>query len=620
MFALYGVLIGLLFGVMDILLYIKNKRPQTVIHVIVSYAIIPSLFTLAIFKYVLGFENIFVAKLHEATYPLEYALLVLAISFIMFFARGFLTKSLHYEDDMPKHKVLAWVLRILETVVFVLGTTALTGSIWALDSWGDLSPDQMLINLNSPTTGTSKEVVLTVIEGPVLSISALTTIFCIFAYTTRKLVLKYRGKDINIFSSLARRIVALVIAVAMFAGGLSFGIEKMHLKELFNMFTNTTTYIEDRFVDPNKANLKFPEKKRNLIHIYLESVENTYFSKDFGGDMNQNLMPDLAELTKEGYNFSHLPKGQGIGGHHMSKGATWSVASMVNMCTGLPMRVAAEPNSYGEKDNFLPGATALGDILKEQGYNQTLMFGADAAFGGLNFFYESHGDYRILDHKGVIKEGWLEPGYKVWWGYEDDKLYEYAKKELTRLAAEGKPFNFTMETADTHFPDGYLSKNCKEAPFESQYANVIHYSQAETVKFVKWIQQQDFYENTTIILIGDHLSMDKNFFRDYVDHDYDRTCYSVIINPADSVKDVPETALYNRQWAAFDMFPTILSSLGVEIPGHRLGIGTDLFSGEKTLFEKEGIKEVNKGLEGHSTFYDTKILTASEEPDTAKAQ
>ena len=49
------------------------------------------------------------------------------------------------------------------------------------------------------------------------------------------------------------------------------------------------------------------------------------------------------------------------------------------------------------------------------------------------------------------EKGLIPKDYNVWWGFEDDKLYEYVKDELTRLHKEGKPFNFTMETADTHF-------------------------------------------------------------------------------------------------------------------------------------------------------------------------
>ena len=333
-------------------------------------------------------------------------------------------------------------------------------------------------------------------------------------------------------------------------------------------------------------------------------MENTYYSQDLGGYMEQNLMPDLAELSKEGFSFSHLP--EGFGGPTANTGGTWSVASMVNMSTGLPMKAPVAANAYGAAGNFLPGATTLGDILKEQGYAQTVMFGADATFGGLNHYFHDHGDFRILDWNGVKAEGWLPADYSVWWGFEDTKLFEFAKKELTRLSETGKPFHFVMETADTHFADGYLEPDA-QTPFESQYANVIFHNQKQVVEFVRWIQAQPFYENTTIVLIGDHLSMDQKFFAD-IDPSYQRTCFNLILNPAPTVRHMPQKRMHNRQWASFDMFPTILSSIGVEIKGDHLGIGTDLFSGKQTLFEEYGVDFVNEELVKGSRFYNENIL------------
>lgn len=62
----------------------------------------------------------------------------------------------------------------------------------------------------------------------------------------------------------------------------------------------------------------------------------------------------------------------------------------------------------------------------------------------------------MFDHQYAIDEGLVPADYSVWWGFEDDKLYDYAKTEMTRLAATGDPFYLTIENADTHFPDGYL--------------------------------------------------------------------------------------------------------------------------------------------------------------------
>lgn len=153
-----------------------------------------------------------------------------------------------------------------------------------------------------------------------------------------------------------------------------------------------------------------------------------------------------------------------------------------------------------------------------------------------------------------------------------------------------------METADTHFPDGYLSKKAP-TPHESQYANVISYSLSEASQFIRWIQQQPFYKDTVIIVTGDHLSMDKKFFKDF-DLGYHRTVFNVILNSS-----VTSDKVFNRHYAPLDFFPTILASMGVEIPGNRLALGTNLFSGEPTLIERDGLEVFNAELGKNSNFY-----------------
>ena len=57
-----------------------------------------------------------------------------------------------------------------------------------------------------------------------------------------------------------------------------------------------------------------------------------------------------------------------------------------------------------------------------------------------------------------------------------------------------------------------------------------------------------------------------------------------------------------------DMYPTILASMGVQIEGERLGLGTNLFSGEKTLVEELGYDYVDKELRKKSDFYNNALL------------
>lgn len=605
-----AISVGILVSIADIFLFAKNKKVGTIITVLLRDTLISVLSGMALAESVLDVKNIFDISSRRISYSWKFLGLVLAVGVAFLILSAFLKRIIKIEFSETKQKRGTLVLKIISTILFALGLAAYTGTLWGKEAFGDLAPDQILINLNSPTEGTDIGVYISLFTGPVLTTVLLTVVFCTLVFPQYRIAYEKGEKRAVFLPEIVLRIIALILAFAIFIGGCAFSINKFQLTTLYGAYLSESTYIEDNYADPTTTNLKFPENKRNLIFIYLESIENSFFSKELGGYFDENYMPDLAELSKEGISFSH--RKSGFGGPSRTPGSGWSVAAMVNMSTGLPMKVPVDGNSYGQPGNFLPGATALGDILKEQGYEQSIMFGADAAFGGLNFFYQSHGDFNILDHKGVIKKGWLPEYYDVWWGYEDDKLYEFAKRELTRLADTDKPFHFIMETADTHAPDGYLSENAEEK-YDSQYANCIYYSQAEVVKFVRWIQEQNFYENTTIVLVGDHLSMADSFVSEI--KDYRRTVYNLFLNVPENLISIPVEYTFNRKWAPFDMFPTTLASIGVEIEGNRLGIGTNMFSGAKTLSEKDGYKKVNAELSNRSSFYNNNILVKPDATD-----
>lgn len=209
---------------------------------------------------------------------------------------------------------------------------------------------------------------------------------------------------------------------------------------------------------------------------------------------------------------------------------------------------------------------------------------------------KDHGNVQVEDYSYWKRKNKFPKNYWVNWGFEDEKLFTYAREELTALAKENKPFNLTLLTVDTHFPDGYVCRLCKNTYPDNQYANVFNCTSRQVSEFVRWIQAQDFYNNTSIVISGDHPTMDHDFCND-VPKSYQRKVYTCYLNAAAKVKEKKE-----RVYTTFDDFPTTLSALGVEIPGERLGLGTNLFSGEETLTEKYGKKEEKKELEKRSDF------------------
>ena len=611
---------GIIVGLFDAFVLRRSKKISEIISTTIKDGIMSNIIGLTasavFFKYFTA-ATLFPISSHSPRFQLLQPVVSAMCGIIWIFFMGIIDGIFVFRTEKISNKKII-VLKPILIILAALGFAAFTGTIWGKEVFGDISPDQMLINLMSPTEGTSDDIMSTLWTGPVLQTVAATLIFSFFVFSRRELFYINADKKKKIFSSLARKIISFILALGLLIGGCTFGFIKFELEKLLKMYVIESEFIEENFVDPREVTMQFPEKKRNLIHIYLESMENSYASTDMGGYMEENLIKPLTDLAEEGYVFSNNP--DGLGGPVATTGCTWSVAAMVNMNGGIPMKVTTGGNQYGAADNFMPGAITLGDILESQGYEQSLMFGASAKFGGLNFFYESHGKYNILDYNAAKEKGWIPKNYQVWWGYEDDKLYEYAKDELTRLHGTGKPFCFIMETADTHFPDGYVGPNTP-TPRDSQYANVIAYSASETVKFVRWIQEQPFYENTTIVLIGDHLSMDTKFFENFSE-DYLRTTFNLILNPAPSVGEIPEEKLHNRWWYNADMFPTILAGLGVKIEGDRLALGTNLFSDTPTLFEEHGGEKgwnsISKKYEYKSDFYNENILKGDNEPFDTK--
>lgn len=367
---------------------------------------------------------------------------------------------------------------------------------------------------------------------------------------------------------------------------------------LFDQSADSDLY-EKYYRDPKDVKISFPDEKRNLIYIMLESMETSYLSKELGGTMEENLIPELYDLAAENLCFSNSTAK--VGGFYTTKGATWTIGSMVAQTAGIPLKTPTEDvNQYGASgEAFLPGVTTLTNILKDAGYNQALMVGSDVRFGGRKVYYEQHGIDAIYDLYTARKDGIVPSDYFVWWGMEDLHLFRYAKEKITELAQQDEPFAFTMLTVDTHHVGGYQCELCRESSSGESYDQSISCSSRQVAAFIEWIQAQPYYENTTIVIVGDHESMDNGYFARVSDSSYQRLLYNCFINSPATAKKTT-----NRHFAAEDLFPTTLAAIGCQIEGEHLGLGTNLFSGAKTLTELLGFDHFNNELAKASSYYE----------------
>lgn len=520
-------------------------------------------------------------------------------------------KATDSEVDLKpqKGKIIDRIAIFLATIFCTLSYLFYFSCKWVMARFGNIKIDQIIYTITQPLEGTDESQIVSYVFGPLVS-ALFFGLLTIMTYLLALNLLAKITKNVNFQVHPAIRDIAVIAAaLGIFTAGVFGGVSKIGYADVKAYFIDKSTIYEDDYVDPKSVELTFPEKKRNLIYIFAESLETSYMSKDKGGSQNENLLPKLTEMLDQGaINFSNTEQ---YGGALATPATGFTVGGLVAQTAGVPVKVSFEAKTAGNEGvdanhfgndvkNFLPGAYSLGEVLQKQNYNQVFMLGSEVAFAGRDKYFSQHGDYQIVDYNTAKEKKWIPKDYKVWWGYEDEKLFEHAKDVVSDLAEQDKPFNFTMLTADTHFEDGLMTDKTPKL-FDDQYSNVIHYSDEQIASFIQWAKEQPFYENTTIIVVGDHLTMDRDFFNPVSDS-YQRTVFNLIENSIITTNHVK-----NRSFNTMDLYPTTLASLGVKISGNRLGLGTNLFSNKKTLMEELGIDKFNFEVSKRSSYYDDHI-------------
>lgn len=494
-----------------------------------------------------------------------------------------------------KYIIKNTIIIILVIIIFII----LNITFWYKNIFSDIRFEQLVFHLRMPLDNSNNsEVIYNFLEyfakKYIFIMLFLFFIIFLITYLSKYFNHKHSFKKITINDD---RNLILIITIISFILTTAYSIDAFKVSEYVKNTINSSTIFEQYYINPKETKITFPKEKRNLIYIYLESMESSFNNHNIDEIDIENLIPNLSTIARTHTHFSNTTL---LGGAKEISGTTWTVAGLVSQTSGLPLKIAIDCNGMSEFNEFLPGLTSLGEILEDAGYNNYFLLGSKKEFGGRDKYFENHENYEIFDYNKAVKENKIDEDYFVWWGYEDAKLYEYAKEQLLNISSKKEPFNFTMLTADTHFLEGYKDETCENIT-SNKYADSVICADKKINDFINWIQKQNFYENTTIIISGDHLLMGNYLYKET--YNKERTIYNAIINSP--IEPINKT---NRIFTTLDMFPTTLASLGVTIEGDKLALGTNLFSNKKTIAEEIGIDTFDKELAKKSNYYDKNIL------------
>lgn len=382
----------------------------------------------------------------------------------------------------------------------------------------------------------------------------------------------------------------------------------------------TTVYspfYKAHYVFPDSVKIAAPAKKRNLVFVFLESMEASFQDSANGGLHGRNYIPEITELAKRNLNFS---RGQAVGGGMDLNGTSWTISGIIAKLMGIPLFGDTPRYERSEIENatFKPHAKGVMDILSREGYNQLHVINSNSGFYNRGGLFEVHGKVRTKDWYYYRDVGKLPPKYKVNWGFEDSKLWEFLKEELDSLSRLPEPFALYTLTTGTHLPQGFFEPDvCPEftpkikTP-EENFKAALLCSSKMFGEFISWAEAQKWFQTTTVVIVGDHLWPGKLFIpgehykvkdtkngykKVNLKGDIYRSWLCIFMNSALE----PENRF--RQFSAFDIFPSTLEALGFEVPGHALGFGRSLFSSEPTLVEKFGEDMVNRNFSQQTPEY-----------------
>lgn len=490
------------------------------------------------------------------------------LSFLVLIALNWYTQIYKKKDYFkPSHIPLI-------IVVLFLAVHFRTGIYWALNTFPLRDANTVMLTLQEPFDEFAYGMVKLYLTTTIPQALIITIILTIFLYT--------------ILNSTKKRLIAIG---AYLAATITLFISDIPISDYIHIMSNepqkNATYSKffvENYANPDSVKITAPEQKRNLILIYIESLETTFADKEHGGNQDTNLIPEITELALQNTSFGK--NGTHIGGGIDAVGSGSTFGSFHSRSLGIPNII-----NY-KKTPILHHYKSLYNILDDNGYKQIFFQGNSGLFNDFQNFVKDHKINEVygpddliqrlnLDTLNIVKSQWFKT-------VPDKDVFYFANQILDTIK---EPFSLTFFTIDTHAPHGFYDSNCiKIADDKNEDARLKASARCvskELNKFLVSLKSKSFYENTSVIIFGDHLFMGTRLVQGF----NNRKWINIFINA--SKTPITEE---KRLFSDIDMFPTILSSINFDINGDRLGLGTDLFSGQKTLIESIGLDSLNKEI------------------------
>lgn len=464
----------------------------------------------------------------------------------------------------PQKKIssrLAALWQLLKTalcaIALLLALAAAAAAVWAQNTWENLEFEQIIGNLNIRPQDMDIFAFSPELKYYIAA-AAILYLFLLAVCSNRRLLLAS----------------AVCVAVVVW---------QIRIIPYYYYQNTTGTLYEKYYKAPVITAADFPVQKRNLLLLYLESVENNFADASLYG---KNLLPRLSETARNNPRFD---------GYNFLYGTNYTKAALVAGHCGIPYR---SPTPTMETVNsHLKNIRCLSDILADNGYETWFAKSADHSFAYTDIFYQLH-SYRNIIDRTVLTAGMspteIEKNKSSYNGLSDKLLLNHISALFSTQKVR-EPFLMTVFTVDTHAPGTVLPYNCPKI-FGDIRDNILC-TDNNVAEFITEFQKTPYWQNTTVVIVGDHPMF--KALQTQQRKKYRRGIYNVFLN-------LPNGLSYNprKEFTALDLAPTYLELLGIKLPEHAFGLGRSLFSDVPSLISLPETR-LETAVKQKSKIYDT---------------
>lgn len=332
-------------------------------------------------------------------------------------------------------------------------------------------------------------------------------------------------------------------------------------------------YVRANQASPNEE-LFGKYADRNVILVSMESLQSFVINNEMNGEV---VTPFLNSLTNDPdtYYFSDFYHQTGLGKTSDSEFIVEN--SLFGLGRGAVFFTHGE-NTYN----------SMAEKLGENGYYTSVMHPNNKSFWNRDRIYQSFNIDKFYD----IESYTVGEGEAVNWGMKDIPFF---KQSAALMSEMPQPFYTRMITLTNHYPfyldeeDKYINEYTSNSGTLNRYFQTVRYMDESIKLFFEDLKQQGLYENSIIVLYGDHYGISENHNKAmamYLNKEEITPYDSALLQSVPLFIHVPgsnDGGEITQAAGQVDLRPTLLHLLGIET-SKDMQLGADLFSEEHEGF------------------------------------